>query len=98
MEQPVPELRDKTYNGAVNCGVASAIVRRANRNRIGLTITNDSDTVIYLAYGDVAVLNSGIRLNAAGGAKEINFTNLYRGTISAITTAADKILTFIEEE
>jgi len=92
------DVKAKAVNGAVNCGVVSVILRRPNPFRTVLTITNDSDTVVYLHYADQAVLNSGIRLNAGGGVHEINSTNLYRGIISAITTAANKVLTFIEVE
>ncbi len=88
----------KVLNRAVNCGVASLPVLAINRNRIGALFCNDSDTVIYLALDNVAAINSGIRLNANGGAYEINFTNLYRGPVSAITTAANKVLTVVEQE
>lgn len=45
---------------------------------------NDSDTTIYLKFGSGAVANSGIRLNANGGAYEINTNNLYTGIVTAI--------------
>lgn len=40
-------------------------VIRPRRSQI--IITNDSDVVIYLALGNAAVANKGIRLNPAGG-------------------------------
>ena len=45
---------------------------------------NDSDTTIYLKLGSSAAANSGIRLNANGGAYEINTNNLYTGIVTAI--------------
>jgi len=45
-------------------------------------IVNDSDVVIYLGVGAAAVLNQGIRLNANGGAYEINWSNfIHRSNI-----------------
>ena len=92
------DVKAKATSGAVACGAASVVARRANRNRKGLLLTNDSDTVIYLTFGGLAVANSGLRLNAGGGVFEINATNLYKGIISAISAGADKALLYVEIE
>lgn len=75
----------------------STLVLAANAGRTGLILTNDSDTVLYLGFGGAAVINKGFRMNASGGAYEMNETNLYTGAIYAITAAGEnKNLCFIE--
>jgi len=74
-------------NTAVSVGDTSTTILAANANRKYALIVNDSDTVIYLALGAAASVNSGIRLNANGGAYEINWTNLYKGAIYGIHAA-----------
>ncbi len=86
-----------TPAGGVDVGTTSTQVLAAKSNRKFAAIVNDSDTVIYLALGGTAVLNSGIRLNANGGSFEINATNLYRGVVSAIHGGVgNKRLTIVE--
>jgi len=53
--------------GAMNVTTASTQIKAANSNRVALIIVNDSDTPLYLAIGQTAVLNQGIRLNTYGG-------------------------------
>ena len=77
-------------------GTTSSIVLAANDDRRAATFVNDSDTVIYLALGPSASLNSGIRLNPAGGSFEINYNNRYSGAISAICSANNKNLCITE--
>jgi len=71
---------------AVNVTVASGAVLAANANRLYALLVNDSDTVIYIKLGAAAVVNQGIRINAAGGNYEISsaFGNLYTGAIYGI--------------
>lgn len=58
---------------------------------------NDSDTTIYLALSEAAAVNAGIRLNAGGGAFEINANNRFTGAVNAIAAAAGgKVLTWVE--
>lgn len=83
---------------AVPVEVASTLVLAANVHRADAVIVNDSDTVIYLARGNAAVLNTGIRLNASGGSYEINLDNLFLGAVYAICSVADKVLTVSEGE
>jgi len=83
-----------TPTGAATIGAASGQVVAANTNRIEVTICNDHATqVAYLALGATAVVNSGIRLNAAGGSYT---TNAFTGQINAIATGAGTVLTFTE--
>jgi hypothetical protein len=66
----------------------------ANANRLQIDIVNDSDTVVYLHLGTTGgAVNSGIRLNANGGAWSSTF---YTGAIRSICTAASKVLTVAE--
>lgn len=78
-------------NTKVTVAATSTAVLTAKTAREFARITNDSDSVIYLALGAAAVMNQGIRL-AVGGHFEINSTNLYTGTINAICSAGSKVL------
>lgn len=73
-------------------GSSSTPVLAANDDRKTATFVNDSDEVIYLSKSATAVMNKGIRLNAAGGVYEINQTNLYLGVVSAICASGSKNL------
>jgi len=89
MAIPLMELKrltefDTVTNTAVSVADSSTTILSANANRKYALIVNDSDTTIYLALGAAAAVNSGIRLNANGGAYEINWTNLYKGAIYGI--------------
>lgn len=77
----------------VAVGAVSTAVLVANANRKFTVFVNDSDTVIYLSLSGTAVMNEGIRLNAAGGNYEINLINLYLGAVTAICAVAGKNLT-----
>jgi len=77
-------------------GVASAEVLAENKQRRGVVFVNDSANQIYLGVGAAAVVGSGIRLNANGGAYEINGDNLTTQDIRAIATAASSNLTIME--
>jgi len=83
-------------NTAVSVGAASTAILSANSTRLFAILVNDSDEEIYLALGDTAVMNEGIRLNASGGSFEINSNNLYTGAITAICTSGGKVLTVVE--
>lgn len=79
-------------NVNVEVDTSSTEVLEADDTRVFARITNDSDAVIYLALGEAAVMNKGIRL-AVGGYFEINITNLYTGSVNAIAAAGSKTLT-----
>jgi len=82
------------HQGAVE--VASTLVLAANPQRMDAVFVNDSNQEIYLARGNAAVLNEGIRLNATGGSYEINANNLFLGAINAIAEGGAKNLTVSE--
>lgn len=77
---PIPRAND----GAVAVGVVSSIALAANPRRVDADFVNDGDHVIYLARGNPAVLNAGIRLNPNGGAYHIGLFNLFLGDILCI--------------
>ena len=76
-------------DGAVTVGAVTTLVLAFNGHRTNAVLTNDSDQIIYIARGNAAVMNDGIRLNAAGGSYEIDDTNLWRGQINAICALGD---------
>jgi putative intracellular protease/amidase len=80
---------------AITVTTTSAVVLAANHRRNRAILINDSDTVMYLARGDQAALNSGIRLNAGGGSwteEPDNRGHIYTGPIAAICTASKTLL------
>jgi len=84
-------------NTAVNVATSSTTILALNADRLNAVIVNDSDVVIYLGVGAAAVLNQGIRLNANGGAYEINWSNLYTGAIYGIHGGTgNKVVTVFE--
>ena len=52
-----------------------------NGRRNGVIVVNDGTNVVYVAFGNRAILNNGIRLNASGGS--VSVAN-YQGILSAI--------------
>lgn len=80
----------------VSVGSSSTTVLASNSHRLFAVFVNDSDETIYLSLSGTAVMNEGIRLNANGGAFEINITNLYTGIVKAICASGSKNLTVTE--
>lgn len=79
---------DKAFNvgSAVSISGSAVAAVPASNDRTRLYLQNDHATqVIYLSLGGTATLNTGIRLNAAGGSVVLDN---YRGAISAIATGA----------
>ena len=79
----------RTNNATAGVTDASVIVVVANEQRADIEIVNDLDVVVYLARGDVAVVGSGIRLNANGGSYSMDTSNLYLGAFSAICNVGE---------
>ena len=79
-----PEVITYAAPATVNVGVATTQIIAANTARRHLIIVNDSDTTIYLAVGNPAVLASGIRINAAGGAFTMDRQNLATAAVNGI--------------
>jgi len=83
-------------NTSVTVGSASTKVAEAKGSRNSLVLTNDSDEIMYLSFEGAAVMNKGVRLNAAGGSYEVNFTNPFIGNIYAICTSGSKNLCVLQ--
>ena len=104
LNTPVPamsemDLAEKVQDHTTDVTTSSAQVVPPNKLRTVLWLINDSDTSIYLGFGRSAVANVGVRLNANGGALEINLTNLYRGAVTAIhADSGNKALLIVEIE
>jgi hypothetical protein len=65
----------------------------ANRSRVSLTLTNDSENTIYVFKGDGAAVGKGLRLNANGGAIVIDD---YTGLVTAAAKTAKSNLCICE--
>lgn len=78
----------------VTVGTSSTTVLEANpRRKPGTCITNDDDEEIYLAKGEIAVMNKGMRLNPNGqGVWYMTSEDLYKGKITAICASGSKNL------
>ena len=93
------DLQERTTDFSGGVANTTQQVVPANKARTALWIVNDSSVVIYLQIGRDAAQNKGIRLNAAGGAFEINKNNLSRRAIHAIAaTGSGNNLTILELE
>lgn len=79
---------------------SSTAVLSANRDRRYALFINDSDTTMYLALGDDAAANTGIRLNANGGSYEMTMGagNVFKGAVNVICSATPKTLLVTEGE
>jgi len=96
--QKIP-ISEVTFDRTTTVGSSSTLVMAANRYRSYAVFVNDSNEVIYLAIGGrAASMNSGIRLNASGGAYEINKHNLRKGAVYAICSSGSKVLCAEESE
>lgn len=85
--------QDTAANTKISVGSSDTTVLAVSATRQFAVFVNDSDEVIYLSLSATAVMNEGIRLNASGGAYEINQNNLYTGEVSAICASGTKNLT-----
>ena len=87
-------------HGTVAVTGASGTVLAANANRRYLLLQNDdASATIYLRLGTAAaVLNSGLRLNAAGGSHEMTMPagNLWTGAITGIVASGTARLLYTQ--
>lgn len=75
------------YTRAIGASVERLV--EANPNRRYCLIVNNSVNVLYLGLGNSSVSASvGIRVVSSGGWYEINSTNLWKGEIYALGSAA----------
>jgi len=77
-------------------GSSTTVVKAASNARRVLILVNDSDEAMYLGFGEAAVMNKGVRLNAAGGSLELNSTNMFFGAINGICTSGTKNLLLVQ--
>ena len=75
---------ERANEGHAGVTDASVIIVPANEQRVDLKIVNDLDVIVYLARGNPAVVGDGIRLNANGGAFNMDTQDLFLGYIAAI--------------
>lgn len=85
----LPELIDISAQAptAATVGVASAAVLANTPTRKGLILTNTSANVISLAFGNTAVLNSGVTL-AAGESFKMDAYSFTVDSVAAIASVA----------
>ena len=77
-------------------GVASGVIVAANATRLYISLVNDSANTIWLAFGAAAVVGSGTRLNANGGALVMGANGLSRQDIRGIALVAGSNVTVQE--
>jgi hypothetical protein len=75
---------------------ATTAVAAANADRKWLLVVNDSDETIYVKIGAAAVMNQGIRINAAGGSLELTGGSLNTGAVNGICSSGGKKLLVTE--
>ncbi|GAI53374.1 unnamed protein product, partial [marine sediment metagenome] len=68
------DLQEKASDHSLNVTTTTQQAVPANKARTGLFVVNISDERIYVQLGRPAIVSTGIPLNAAGGALEINKT------------------------
>ena len=78
-------------------GTTSGQALAENLNRVGLILTNVSNSTIYLALMDfTATLNAGIVLTPFGGVWTMDQFNFNNSKINAIAHSANNILSIQE--
>ena len=78
------DLQEKASDHSLDVTTADQEAVPANKARTGLFIVNISDTRIHVQLGRPATVTTSIPINAAGGALELNKSNLFRGSIHVI--------------
>jgi len=75
---------------AVTIGATSTLILQANSARKKVYLVNDATEEIYIARADGVALNTGIRLNAAGGSfydERDTWGEIYTGPYYGICTS-----------
>lgn len=87
-----------TVAGSATVGATAVRVLSYNTDRRLATVVNDSASDIYIGFGSSVAVNTGIRLNALGGAFEFGLFTTYPwlGEVWAIAAGAGNNLTFVE--
>jgi len=91
------EIMEKAADHTADVTTGSTLVLPLNKVRTSALFINDSDVVIYLRLGQDAAVNTGVRLNPAGGAYEITLINMFKGAVYAIHGGAGNKVLCIEE-
>ena len=86
-----------THTAPVIAAVTTAALA-ANASRLYVCLVNDSTEPIYIKIGAAAVMNEGIRINAAGGSYEMSqdIDNLSFAAINAICNSGGMTLLVTE--
>lgn len=86
-------------NASSTVATTSRVIVNANVARQYLAIVNDGDQDVYLNFRATSTAGTGIRLNANGGAYEMDITssNVYVGPVSAVTSTSTSAVTIIEK-
>lgn len=92
-----PTILKTATNTNVSVLTSSTTILANRTSRSHAVIINDGTNIVYLALGATAVANKGIRLNANGGAYEINDQNLFIGAINGIAVGGTSNVTVVEE-
>ena len=84
----------------VSVGNASTLILAANAGRRYAAIVNDSDEDVYLALGQAAAMNEGIRINSGGGFWEVSRAavrhRIHVGAVYGICSSGGKNVTVQE--
>ena len=75
---------------------ASTVVLAAKSDRKYAQIVNNSDSYVWLAFGEAAANDKGIPLVPKGGSFEINWYNLWVGSVTASAALDNKTVTTVE--
>jgi len=90
--------RTPAYTEASVAATTTAVLA-ANANRVGVTIENHSDVVIFLRIGESAVKDEGHRLNPLGGdfVMSPQRGNLSLAAINGITATGSSKVVLVTE-
>lgn len=91
------ELNSITHT-AGTAGTASTQILAANTSRAYAHFVNDSDEAIYLNLGGAAAVNTGVRINSAGGSYTLTPAdgNLFTGAVTAVSSSGGKLVLVTE--
>lgn len=87
-----------TMAGSVAVGVTAVRVMSLNSDRLIAALTNNSINDIFIGFNNSVTANTGIRLNAYGGAFEFGLATTFPwlGEVWAVAAVAGNSLTFVE--
>jgi hypothetical protein len=88
----IPTRATTVDQGKVTIGIGTTEIVPFSGSRFEFTIVNDSDEIIYLGFGEDAVLNEGVRLNPSGGSFS---TDIFTGAVDGICQSGSKNVTFM---